>query len=185
MKKNLQALLVSCIAFCNAGCFQNFYKATGPARQTNASKAATLDSLQAGHKYFILRNGSYAFAMRAVKASEDQTSISSILDSLPSNHWLHLSNGRHNHMGYKKKIDNTLFSEVHIYIPEDSLITTGNFTVPLEKIQKIEILEKDRKKTTTNHVLSIVGVTAGTALALTALAAVLISSIQDSFSFHF
>jgi hypothetical protein len=180
MKKLFQILLLSCIAFCNAGCFQNFYKATSPARQTSASKAATLDSLQSDHKYFILRNGSYALAMRALKTSEDQISISCILDSLPANHWLHLSNGRHNHMGYKKKIDNSIFSEVHIYIPEDSLIATGNFTVPLGKIQKIEILEKDRAKTTKNHVLSIAGITVGTALTLTALVALLLDSLSFS-----
>jgi hypothetical protein len=166
MKKNLQVLLVSFIAFCNAGCFQNFYKATGPAGQTNAAKAATLDSLQSGQKYFILRNGSYSFALRALKASEDQTSISFVLDSLPSDHWLHLTNGRHNHMDYKKDLDNAIFSEVHIYIPDNSLITTGNYSVPLGKIQKIEILEKDRAKTTKNHWLNIAGITVAVALSL-------------------
>jgi hypothetical protein len=69
-------------------------------------------------------------------------------------------------MDYKKDLDNAIFSEVHIYIPDNSLITTGNYSVPLGKIQKIEILEKDRAKTTKNHWLNIAGITVAVALSL-------------------
>ena len=71
-----------------------------------------------------------------------------------------------------------VLDEVHFYIQPDSVAVPGMYNLQLSQIQKIEVIEKDKKRTTTSYILGTIGITLG-ALALPILiyiAAYLISA---------
>jgi hypothetical protein len=145
----------------------NYYKATRPVPVSNIEKAASIDSLRNENRYFILRSGSEEFYMKNLQISADQKSVTCYLDTLASNHQLHLVKGRGGNFRYRDNspIDRQVLNEVHFYIPIDSSAKTGQYTLAMDKIQKIEILEKDKKRTTNSYVIGGLGVAIG-ALAL-------------------
>ncbi len=159
MKKLLRYfLLPAVIITSNAACFLNFYKATPVSSVNNTGRATTLDSLKLKNKDFIVRAGKDALYMSNLKLSDDQQLLSGRLDSLVATHMLHLTNGRGHNMRYKKGQDEEVLSEVHLYLSGSNHIQPGDYTLKLSDIQKIEIIQKDRGRTVSNHVLSTVGV---------------------------
>ena len=74
----------------------NYYKAV-------PAKTSSVDSLKAKSRYFVLRNGSTAFAMTNVTLSADKKSLTCNLENLPADHQLHLTKGLKGKMKYKKK----------------------------------------------------------------------------------
>ncbi len=142
---------------------QNFYKATSPAYKNEAEKAAKVDSLRLTSRYFILRNGSEAFYMKNPVLSADQKTLQCTLDNLSPLNKLHLTNGRGGNMRYKKNdiADYSVLNEVHLYIPPDNNAVLGKYTLALDKVQKIEVIEKDQKRTTSSYVIGAIGITVG------------------------
>ena len=61
-------------------------------------------------------------------------------------------------MKYK---DAFVLSEVHMYITNDTLLSKGSYTLSLDQIQKIEVIEKDKKRTTNSYVIGALGFTIG------------------------
>ena len=61
-----------------------------------------------------------------------------------------------------------LLNEVHFQIPPDSTAVIGPYTLQLDKIQRIEVIEKDKKRTTNSYVIGAFCYTLG-AIALTAI----------------
>jgi hypothetical protein len=55
-----------------------------------------------------------------------------------------------------------VLNEVHFFIPGDSTAQFGQYTLPFSKIQKIEVIEKDKKRTTNSYVIGGIGVAVGT-----------------------
>lgn len=62
-----------------------------------------------------------------------------------------------------------MLTEVHLYIPNENLIKPGNYTIPLENVRKIEVLGKNKGRTTANHIISTIGVTVAIVLAVAAI----------------
>jgi hypothetical protein len=149
----------------------NYYKATRPATVSNIEKVTSIDSLKNENRYFILRNGSEEFYMKNIQISADQRSVTCYLDTLGSNHQLHLVKGRGGNFRYRDNspIDRQVLNEVHFYITIDSSAKTGQYTLAMDKIQKIEILEKDKKRTTNSYVIGGLGVALGTLALVTAI----------------
>ncbi len=145
--------------FLLTGC-RNFYKAT-------AANAGNLEqNLNNGNyarRYFILRDGPDSYAMNSVSISDDRATLTCRLDTLPAEHSLHLTNGRNGKMRYKKTADEAaVVNEVHLYIAHDSSAKAGNtYTLPLAGVQKIEVLEKDKGRTTASYILGGLGYTIG------------------------
>lgn len=46
-----------------------------------------------------------------------------------------------------------MLNEVHFYITPDTVPKFGKYTLDLNKVQKIEVIEKDKKRTTGSYVL--------------------------------
>jgi hypothetical protein len=84
-------------------------------------------------------------------------------------------------MQYKKmKPDTVVLSEVHFYIPTDTTLQTGNpYTLDLSKVEKIEILEKDKSRTTRSYIGGAVGITLG----VVAVAAIIVAATKSSCPF--
>ena len=169
-------LLVNVIAGCH-----NFYKATKSNADNNVTKAAVVDSLKQQTRYFVLRNGNQSFYMKNVSLNADKKTMDCILDTLSPDHQLHLVSGRGGRMRYNKGRDEDkgVINEVHIYILADNTTTFGNYTLQLDKVQKIEIIEKDKAKTTSSYVLGAIGYTLGAV----ALMAIIVAATKSSCPF--
>ena len=72
-----------------------------------------------------------------------------------------------------------VLSEVHLYISGDKLVSVGNYTLALDQIQKIEVIEKDRKRTTNSYVIGAIGFTLGAV----GVAAIIIAATKSSCPF--
>ena len=144
------------------------------ARHINGNRAAaSIDSLAKTNRFLILRNGGQAWYMRNIAVAPDQRTANCILEPLPFEHSLHILNGIDGKWGYKKNgPDRVVINEVHFYTQKDSTVNAGPYTLQLERIYKIEVLEHDVLKTTTNYIVGTVGVVLGvTAISLMIIAA--------------
>ncbi len=176
--RTLSGLFLGLLIFsaCNT-----YYKASRRVPANSAETATSIDSLKSENRYFILRNGSEEFYMKNILVSPDQQSLTCYLDTLALNHQLHLVKGRGGNYKFKKTspIDRQVLNEVHFYIPTDTTARLGQYTLALNKIQKIEILEKDTKRTTNSYVIGGLGVALGTI----ALVSVIIIATKSSCPF--
>lgn len=138
--------------FCMLTSCATYYKATSTA-------TTKIDTLKSINKYFILRNGVDAYFMENATLSEDKKVISCHLDTLSADHKLHLTKGRGGKMRYnEKEPEVALLTEVHIYIPFDSTAKlNSDYIFPADKIQKMELLEKNKARTTNSYIIGGVG----------------------------
>ena len=155
----------------------NYYKANS----IRPGAIQGMDSLKAQSRYFILRAGEQAFYMKGMMLSHDRKTVTATLDSLPPEHKLHLVNGRGGKMRYQKNNLNDLpvLSEVHLYAPSLTASVGQPFSLPLDQVQKIEVIEKDIKRTTNSYVIGALGYTLG---AMT-VALVIIAATKSSCPF--
>ena len=158
------------------GC-HNYYMATRAKDVTTS-----IDSLKSLDRFFILRNGDDAYYMKNIALSADRKTLECTLDSLPPQHQLHLQKGVKGKMQYRKSNPDEfpVLSEVHLYVPHDQVATSGNpYTLSLEKVQKIEVIEKDKKRTTNSYVIGAIGYTLGAL----AVAGIIIAATKSSCPF--
>ena len=158
------------IALLCAGC-HNYYKALTVTPASDNRTMDKLDSLKLNNRYFILRNGSEAYYMRGLQINTDHTVLACTLDTLPIEHQLHLVNGRRSNRRYKKydRIDLQVLNEVHLYIQPDHTVALGPYSLALDKVHRIEVIQKDYKRTTNSYVLGAIGYTIGTAALIAAI----------------
>ena len=121
----------------------NYYKATGIKKNSSADKASSVDSLKLQNRYFVLRNGSAEFHMKDITLSADQKTLECTLEELSPDHQLHLVKGHKGRMQYKKhKIEDLgVTNEVHLYIPQDATAVPGSYSLLLDNVEKIEVLQ--------------------------------------------
>ncbi|MGH2563936.1 MAG: hypothetical protein ACRDE5_05455, partial [Ginsengibacter sp.] len=165
LRTNFKSVILSLIVLATTAC-NHYYKAV---RSESPVSGKAVDSLQNQNRYFILRNGSDAYYMTNMVLSEDRKTLRCVLDSLPQDHQLYLTHGRNGNMRYiPSKNDNTVLNEVHLFIKNTDSIRKGYATIDLSRIQKIEVIEKDKKRTTNSYVIGALGYTIG-ALAVVAI----------------
>jgi len=167
-------LLTGCQHFYQVQDFQN----KKAALKDTAGMAQNIDAPQYQSRYFILRTGGEAYHMRNLMVSEDHTFITCQLDTLLARHTLHLTKGRGGNMRYKSnQPESAVLDEVHLYIPTDTTAKPfTTYTLPLDKVQRVEVIEKNKGKTTLSYVLGGIGVTAGTLTVISLIAIALKSS---------
>ncbi len=158
------------------GC-HNYYKTVNG--RTGSYASATVDSLNKQARAFILRAGSEAFYMRNPVLNADRTAVSFTADTLPLDHRLHLKLGHRGNLQYKIGDLNEVYvlNEVHLYTPAMPAVKAGElFSLPLDKVEKIEVIEKDKGRTTGSYVIGAVGYTLGAFAVLTIIIAATKSS---------
>jgi hypothetical protein len=158
----------------------NFYKAK-PGR-TGPFASATVDSLRQLNRHFILRSGSQTFYLTNLALSADQKTLSARLDSVPPEHRHHLYTGVEGNRRYKpgNPKQKAVLSEVHLYTAGLSNLVAGeNISLALDGVQKIEVIEKDNKRTTNSYVLGAIGYT----LAAFTVAMVIVALTKSSCPF--
>jgi hypothetical protein len=157
----------------------NYYKAITTSEPANAANIA---DLKAKNRYFILRDGSQAFSMANISFSDDRKTLQCDLAILPSEHKLHLTNGRDGKMKYRKPTnteedETAVLNEVHIYITPDEHIANGPYTLGLNKVLKTEVIEKDKIKTRKSHAVGIIIAISGVGVFVGGIAAIILSNI--------
>jgi hypothetical protein len=174
----LVAILASAIMV--TSCY-NYYKTMQPNTNSTPRVAKVVDSLQTVRRYFVLRSGSYAYYMSNLSLSDDKTVLKTTLDSLPPDHQLHLRRGHRNgNLQYKKGTSESwVLDEVHLYIKDDALAKPGSYTLSLDKVQKIEVIEKDKGRTTGSYVIGALGFTLGSLV----VAAIIVAATKSSCPF--
>ena len=146
----------------------NYYKLSSTLQNISAP-----DKVIPAHpqRYFILRNGDSAYHMNNI--SNNGGSFECRLESLPEEHTVHLTQGINRKMRFKRsQADSAVLNEVHVYITPDKAVVNGEkYILEPEKIQKIEVLEKDRQKTSTSYLLGGTAITIGTLVTVLVIAA--------------
>jgi hypothetical protein len=178
----MKKLLIAIITLIGYSSCSNYYQTITASKPINSNSN---NDFPDSTKYYILRNGSDAFAMKNISISNDRKNIQCTLAELPFEHQLHVNNGTNRKMKYKTKSYNNddevgVLNEVHIYINPGSATKIGAYTQALEGILKIEIIEKDKIKTKRSHVRgTIIGIS--TAVVGLAGVALLILSSTNTF----
>ena len=157
MHRNLaiQRIIFSCtmslLLIMQTSCFRHYYKI---AKQPVEATPETVNTLQKESRYFVLRSAQYAWHMKNISVSNDQKTIQCELADLPFEHQLHLVRGEHHeNMQYKtKKPTRVVLSEVHFFVPQDVSAKNGPYTIPIDKVEKIEVIEKDGGRTVASFV---------------------------------
>ncbi len=168
----LLSLLTICILIITA-C--NYYKVITLNNESAMGNYSSLDSLKKLKRYFILRSGTNSFYISGIKLNADNKTASCTLDTIPASHRFYLSQPKQTDRRYKPSNDfeNAIVNEVHFYSSDKTVTATGPYTLDLSKIQKIEVIQHDKKRTTNSYVigtlLSVVGATAITAVLIVAL----------------
>ncbi|MEO6405979.1 MAG: hypothetical protein ABIY51_14655 [Ferruginibacter sp.] len=163
------------------GC-KNYYKVIDKPLETQDAKSGEVSKLQIQNRYFILRSGDKYYHMANMQISEDRKSVTCKLDSVPLNHQVYINNAFTKNRDYHKAGDDKeykVLSEVHLYMMPDNNLDYGSYVLNLNKIDKIEIIEKDQKRTTRNHLVTGVGVTLG----IIALIGIIIAATKSSCPF--
>ncbi len=158
--KKIIALAV--IIFAMTSCSKYYKTVMG---NTGENSAKTIDSLINASRYFVFRNSNRAFAMNNIVINNDTKTVQCMLDVLPDEHRLHLTNGVNGKMRYKElngyQLDSTpVLNEVHLYNSiANNTVNVGPYTLPLSQVKKIEIIEQDKEKTrkskTTGMIISV------------------------------
>ena len=158
LRRSISALLTAVLLLlASTGCFRNYYRI---AKQPSEVSPETIDSLQKTSRYFILRSGEYAWHMKNISVSSDQKTIKFEPAELPFYHQLHLKKGEHHqNMQYKKnEPTRAVLEEVHFFIAPEPMLKDDVYTLPVDKIQRIEIIEKDGGRTVASYVGGTIGI---------------------------
>lgn len=148
------------ILFCSC---KSYFKIVSAPVTNNIVKAASLDSLKNKDREFIIRNGNSAFYVRSLSINGNENSIECTLDKLAVAHRRYVDWGIGGKKTYKGRysIDAAVLNEVHIYTEPNNLMALGYNKIYLDKIQKIEIVEKDKGRTTASHIMGTIGLSVG------------------------
>ena len=115
--------------------------------------------------------------------STDKKIVGCTLDTLSSFNKLHLTTGKGGKMRYKKHDpeDLSVLNEAHVYIVPDTAATTGKYSLVIDKVKKIEVIEKDKQRTSKSYVLGGIAITASIAIVMVIIGAAMVSSSLSGF----
>ena len=161
--KAIPAFILIVFTLILSSCFQHYFR-TGT--KLSAEGAAIL-RLQNSNKYFILHCGDnkiYGFTNVLISPTE----IEGKLVELPPEHSKYLTPfvGMANRV--KKSDKEAALLEVHLYTtfsPGDSI----QLLLPLTSFKRVDVYSFDKKKTTGNHILSVVGIILGAPVVIAAI----------------
>ena len=149
-KWKFAVVYVMVISFLSTGCFQYFYN-TNTKTSINDSTFALLKN---SNKYYIvhLKTGDYALQNISIKDSL----LSADLGQVTMDHldWLNPEPG--SSPSYKKKDGSYVLSEIHIYAPAVTPEDSTHLSISLSAVTRVDVYEKNIKKTRTNHAWSTV-----------------------------
>ncbi len=155
-----------------------FYRINVPKSEKWNVNAEGLSKLDSAGRVFILRSGNRAFVMDVKSISEDQSTLETILSSADPFHMHHVLNSGTKFRRYRqtKPEQQTVLNEVHLYVSPDTSIRDGHYVLNIKDVQKMEVLEKDKNRTTVSYIVGGTAIVVGSVAVVTAIVAALKSS---------
>ena len=101
--------------------------------------------------------------MNNISMSADKKSLTCTIETLPPEHRLHLTGGINGNMRYNSTAQpgSAVLDEVHVHVQQDKTAAVGNnYILMFNKVKKVEVLEKDKRRTTDSVALGVAGMTA-------------------------
>jgi hypothetical protein len=138
------------------GCFKSFYKVeTAP-----TVNSEVIEDFQKKHKIIIGHFTDAIVSLENIKSVEDK--IEAEVHSLQENDLELYYSSSNKSKSYKPKKEADLLMQVHLYINKNRQNFSSDIAekviIPVSEITRIDIYEKDKKRTTTNHVFSALGI---------------------------
>ncbi len=161
--KKLMLFLLPALLFTSC---MSYYKAT-KIPLTNSIKKT--DSLNAAGKYFILQNGAIPLHISNVRLNIDDNTMACTLITVDREHTRYTPGMKKGHMHYSKRnSQKNVLSEVHFYAAPDTSVKSDHaYLLNMGNVHKIEVIEKDKARSTSSHILgyAIGGITAALGVA--------------------
>jgi hypothetical protein len=173
-------LLLGILSF-TGFCCTRYYK---PVQVNTDSKEASSNVIAANapNKYFIIHQGINTYSLNNITVDNIAMTMNGTLSEVDDSHLQYIK-AKGNKYRYIQKNEGdvkNVLNEVHIYTKNTSpLDITKAFSLPLDQIEKIEVIEHDKSRTTTSYVLGGVGITLG----VIAVAAVIVALTKESCPF--
>lgn len=164
VRKIINLLCFTILIISQQSCYRKFYKVS----DSNISQDPATTIKQQTGKYFILRSGTKAYHMEDIVLDSSDKSIRLTLGSLSNDHLSYVTVTKNKGIPYKKSLgEDAVLNEVHVYIPADTTLRYPGFcNLEFTKISKIEVLEKDKGRTTTSTIISTTGIVVSAAAIL-------------------
>lgn len=156
-------------------CFRNFYRTnTKP-----SIDAATMGKLSSENKYFVIHFANSTNGLEQVSMKGD--SLHGKLVPLPLEHSKYLYPTVANPKNRVRRIDeNDALIEVHLYTNAERKNGDSLFSATPSSFNRADIYELNRSATTTNHILSTVGIVATVGMIVGTIAAIAATSAVAS-----
>jgi hypothetical protein len=174
MKKNLFkpfSILLLGILIINS-C--NFYKPVSkPLTGKTSDKISMVDSL--ANRTFILHSKEGVYLLEDLSIDVEGETINGILAEVPTQNQLYIqaNQAKGNKYSYKAA-EPYVLREVHLYTGIDFSMVSSDFgdkvAIPINLLDKLEVIERDKAKSTSNTIFTVLGVTAGTLAVATTIA---------------
>ena len=129
----------------------NYYKPilTSPSLSSSAKSKEIASQIQ---RTFIVRSNQGNFLLKNVNVRVDQEDITGILEPIPEEHQAYI-NDKYSKFSYDSETKPVL-QELHLYAPLDPTAKIGStVTIPISSIIKMEIIERDKKRSATNSII--------------------------------
>jgi hypothetical protein len=141
--------------FVTHGC--NYYKPLLSASSTPTAKSKEIEAM--GQKTFIVRSDRGDFLLKNVNIRLEEEELVGVLETVPEQFRTYIDDTKSK---YKYKSgDPSVLSEVHLYtILDDSAKLGDTVTIPISNVTKMETIQRDKSRSTTNTFWTVVGVSA-------------------------
>ncbi len=136
-----------------SGCFQHYFRTH---TQTNTD-AATIQKLMAINKYFIIHLKGRVGGLENLTVLNDK--LEADIVPLQPEHLKYINPQIDKTNQVKLKDKTTTLTEVHLYTTTEINSGEKHISISLSSFNRMDIYEFDKGATTTNHILSLVGVT--------------------------
>lgn len=138
----------------------NYYKpVSSSSGSSTKQKAEQITALS--ERVLILRSSLGDFLLNGVNVDMEKEELSGVLSVLPEEHTTYVNDpeGKYSY----KPGDSRVTSEVHLFADLGSDVSLGKTLIlPISKISKIEVIERDKGRSSGNTILAISAVTVGT-----------------------
>src|SRR5436190_3389569 len=137
------------------------------------NKQAKLKELSGEDKYFILRKGSNSYALSNIILDQTKMTLTANVGEVPPEHGVYLKKGKKPRYIYSKsKKQDVVLKEVHLFTGDTTRVDQSmTYTLALSDVQKIEVIEFDKKRTTSSYGWGALGITLGAILVVVIIAA--------------
>jgi hypothetical protein len=155
-------ILLAILLFIGLSC--RYYKPV-LSKTGNAGETGNFISTNAVEKYFIIRQGANSYNLKDIVVDNSNLTLSGKLEPVDIDQLLYIKAERKKYQ-YRGSNGEKVLNEVHIYLKKEAALidATKVLVLPLDQVEKIEVIEQDKARTTTSYILGGIGIGLGVAM---------------------